>query len=95
MKITNVSLISEYHVLILIMMLLVVLITNVKCTRFFSDLYNTVVNSCIIASDMCLPKTGVKKGSSKVGMNMYRLNTILPCSGMIYGCNVVGHIMVK
>ena len=35
-------------------------------TGFFSDLYNTVVNSCIVASDMCLPKTGAKKGSSKV-----------------------------
>ena len=33
---------------------------------FFSDLYNYVVNSCIVASDMCLPKTGVTKGSSKV-----------------------------
>ena len=35
-------------------------------TGFFSELYNTVVNSCIVASDMCLPKTGAKKGSSKV-----------------------------
>ena len=33
---------------------------------FFSDLYSTVVNSCIVASDMCFPKTGAKKGSSKV-----------------------------
>ena len=32
----------------------------------FCDLYNTVVDGCIVASDMCLPKTGVKKGSSKV-----------------------------
>ena len=48
-------------------MLLVVLITNVKCKQvFLSDLYNTVVNSCIVASDMCLPKTGAKKRSSKV-----------------------------
>ena len=35
-------------------------------TGFFSDLYNTVANSCIVASDMCLLKTGAKKGSSKV-----------------------------
>ena len=49
------------------MMLLVVLNTNVKRTHvLFSDLYNTIVNSCIIASDMCLPKTGAKKWSSKV-----------------------------
>ena len=49
------------------MMLLVVLITNVECTQvFFSDLYNTVVHSCIVVSDMCLPKTCAKKGSSKV-----------------------------
>ena len=34
------------------------------CLSFF--FYNTVVNSCIVASDMCLPKTGAKKGSSKV-----------------------------
>ena len=49
------------------MMFLVVLITNVKGTQvFFSDLYNTVVNSCTVASYMCLPKNGVKKGSRKV-----------------------------
>ena len=35
-------------------------------TGFFSDLYNIVVNCCTVASDMCLPKTGVTKGSSKV-----------------------------
>ena len=35
-------------------------------TGFFSDLYNTVVNSCIVVSDMCLPKTCAKKGSSQV-----------------------------
>ena len=35
-------------------------------TGFFSDLCNAVVNSCIVASDMCLPKTGVKNGSSKL-----------------------------
>ena len=37
-----------------------------KMHPFLSDLFNTVGNSCIIASDICLPKTGVKKGSIKV-----------------------------
>ena len=35
-------------------------------TGFLSDLYNNIVNSCIVATDMCLPKKDVKKGSSKV-----------------------------
>ena len=30
-------------------------------TVFISDLYNTIVNSCIIASDMCSLKAGVKE----------------------------------
>ena len=36
---------------------------NIKCTQVFSL---TCIVMCTIVSDMCLPKTGVKKRSSKV-----------------------------
>ena len=48
-------------------MLLVVLFTNVKCTQVFSLIcIILLLIVALVASDMCLPKTGVTKGSSKV-----------------------------
>ena len=48
-------------------------------TCFFFDLYNYVINSCNVAKDMCLPKTGVKKGSNKLVLGWNEHVQMFPC----------------